>query len=365
VSTTSASGRHERSGSRVRLLRVVPLAIAWSLCIATRADVVSTTGKPPTIDVRITGFRDGQIEYQLSTQRQASNPIEQVDYLQVTNWPLFNLAEKQQRDGHARMAVSNYERLLKQLTEPKPGELDRRQLVRCRFVRSLDQQGQFDRAVEVYLDIIEQEPGLAERLRPARFPAMGSTFLQAAAKLVDAAIARHGNEEIARSLVRWRNSWPAAETKPTATSGPVTTRPSGATPADVARRVAEIQQWVSSGQFDKALRQIDDLLRTSPGAASAEVFFWQGKALLGRSAGGKAEEVDRDRKRAGLAFMRVVIHFPGNALAPQSLFEAGEICRQTGRREQAASLWAELASAYPTATEWTSRARQELAKLKR
>ena len=168
-------------------------------------------GKPPTIDVKITAFAKGQIEYRLSTQREASNPIEEVDYLQVTNWPLFNLAEKQHRDGHTRMAASNYERLLKQLAEPKPGELDRRQLVRCRFVRSLDQQGRFDRAVEVYLDMIEQEPGLAERLRPARFPASGSTFLQAAAKSVDTAIARHGDDEIARSLARWRNSWPAAE----------------------------------------------------------------------------------------------------------------------------------------------------------
>lgn len=365
MSTASTKRKDEWSPPGTRFLRLAPLAMAWAFCGATLADVVSTVGKPPAIGVRVTGFRDGQLEYRLSTDREASNPIEEIDYLQISNWPLFNLAEKQQRDGHMRQAAVSYERLLKQLAEPKPGELDRRQLVRCRLMRSLDQQGRFDRAVEVYLDIVEQMPSLAERLHPVRFPAAGSTFLQAAARLVDEAIRRHGDDEIARSLARWRDSWPAAETKPSATSGPAATQPAGMVTASIARQIGEIRQWVSAGQFDKAIRQADDLLKRSPDAAMADVFFWQGRALLGRAGSAKTEEADRDRKRAGLAFMRVVIHFPGNALAPQSLFEAGEICRQAGQLEQAIELWLEVGRSYPQATEWVSRARQETAKVKK
>lgn len=361
--TTGTSRMPSSARSRRLLAGVAPAVIAWVLCADARADVVGLSGRPPTIDVRIVGFRNGQIEYRLSAERQTSHPIEEIDYLQITNWPLFNLAEKQQRDGHVRQASSNYERLLKQLAEPSPGELDRRQLVRCRLLRVLDQQGRFDQAVEVYLDVIEQEPSLTERLRPTRLPASGSTFLQAALKSVNAAIRRHGDDETARSLARWRDSWRTAQSRPAAgtQAGPAS-QPAGPATADVARRVAEIRQSVDGGRMDEALGQVDALLKASPQAANADIFFWQGKALLGRADSGKTDDADRDRARAGLAFMRVVIHFPGHGLAPQCLFEAAEICRRSGRPEQAAALWSELVRDYPTAAEWVSRARQELEK---
>jgi len=107
------------------------------------------------------------------------------------------------------------------------------------------------------------------------------------------------------------------------------------------------------------------MLKSSPETAIADVFFWQGKALLGRAGDKKTTEADIDRKRAGLAFMRVVIHFPGHALAPQCLYEAGMICRQSGNSEQAAGLWAELVRSYPAATEWVGRARQEMEKTRK
>ena len=329
-----------------------------------RADVVGMTGKPPTIDVQITAFHEGQVEYRISSGREASSPIEEIDYLQITNWPLFSLAEKQQRDGHVRQAALNYERLLKQLAEPKPGQLDRRQLLRCRLMRAMDLQGRFDQAVQVYLDIIEQEPSLAERVRPARYPAPGSTFLQTATKSVNAAIKRHGQDEIARSLTRWRDSWPSTESRSASGSGPAASQPSGVATADTARQLGELQQLIGKGQFDEALKRIDAILKASPGAAGADIFFWQGKALLGRAGKSGSPEADRDRRRAGLAFMRVVIHFPGHALAPQSLYEAGEICRLSGQKSAAAGLWSELIRSYPAAAEWVQRAKKSMETLK-
>lgn len=338
---------------------------AWAMGAApARADVVGVTGKPPTIDVQITAFHDGQLEYRISSGREASNPIEDIDYLQITGWPLFNLAEKQQRDGHVRLASSNYERLLKQLAEPKAGEVDRRQLLRCRLMRAMDLQGRFDQAVEVYLDIIEQDPSLAERVRPTRYPAPGSTFLQSAVKSVNAAIKRHGQDEIARSLIRWRDSWPSTESRPVSASGPAASQPAGTTGADNARRLGEIQQLIDKGRFDAALKGIETILKGAPDAAGADIFFWQGRALSGRAGNARTEEAVRDRKRAGLAFMRVVIHFPGHALAPQSLYEAGEICRLSGQKSAAAGLWSELIRSYPAAAEWVQRAKKSMETLK-
>ncbi|MGQ9649590.1 MAG: tetratricopeptide repeat protein [Phycisphaerae bacterium] len=337
---------------------------AFLVVAATRADVIGVAGRPPTIDVRITAFRGGQIEYRISSGREAAVPVEEIDYLQITNWPLFNLAEKQHSDGHVRQAVANYERLLRQIQAPAQGELDRRQLVRCRLLKALDKQGQFDRTVEVYVEILDQEPDLVERLRPSNLPVAGSTFLQAAAASLDAFIRRHGDEEVARFLRRWRQTWPTTTTRPVSGNGATASQPTGTVSAEVIRQLGEAQQLISRGQFDEALKRIDAIRRTSD-AAIAELFFWQGKALLGRAGVKDTAEAEIDRKRAGLAFMRVVIHFPGHALAPQSLYEAGAICRQSGKSEQAAMLWSELVRSYPAADEWVGRASQELERMRK
>ena len=118
--TLSVSKKH-----RCRVTKTGVVVAALLTVAAARADVVGLAGKPPTIDVKITAFRGGQIEYQISSAREAVGPVEEIDYLQITNWPLFNLAEQQQRDGHVQRATSNYERLLKQTLPPAQGELDR------------------------------------------------------------------------------------------------------------------------------------------------------------------------------------------------------------------------------------------------
>lgn len=337
---------------------------AFLAVAATRADVVGLAGRPPAIDVKIMTFRGGRIEYRISSGREVAAAVEEIDYLQITNWPLFNLAEKQQSDGHVRQAVANYERLLRQTQAPAQGELDRRQLVRCRLLKALDKQGQFDRTVEVYLEILDQEPDLVERLRPSNLPVAGSTFLQAAAASLDAFINRHGDDEVVRFLRRWRQTWPTTTTRPASGNGATASQPAGTVSPEVIRRLGEVQQLISRGQFDEALKRVDAILRTSD-VAIAELFFWQGKALLGRAGGSGTVEAEVDRKRAGLAFMRVVIHFPGHALAPQSLYEAGAICRQSGKSEQAARLWSELVRSYPAADEWVGRASQELERMRK
>ena len=75
--------------------------------------------------------------------------------------------------------------------------------------------------------------------------------------------------------------------------------------------------------------------------------------------------VKQDQRRAGLALMRVAIHFPGHPLAPECLFRAGEICERSGQREQAVGLWSELVETCPTAAPWAARARQGLRRLPR
>ena len=79
--------------------------------------------------------------------------------------------------------------------------MDRALLLRCRLVRAYDLEGRFDRAVEAYLDLIKVMPAVHIRLRPKHMPAAGSTFVVEAGRLIDAATATRGDDEIARSKI--------------------------------------------------------------------------------------------------------------------------------------------------------------------
>jgi TolA-binding protein len=128
-----------------------------------------------------------------------------------------------------------------------------------------------------------------------------------------------------------------------------------------ARKVLALaQRLIKDGRFDQALDRLGTVQTPETADLRAEVFYWQGRALLGRSAGQKAEAARRDQRRAGLAFMRVVIHFPGHRYAAECLYRAGELCRASGQHESAARLWLELIRCHPAAAPWTDRAREAL-----
>jgi len=123
------------------------------------------------------------------------------------------------------------------------------------------------------------------------------------------------------------------------------------------------------------------------------LYYWRGRALQAMAADEKDGDADGGKEsnahtggqaasgtatasgtkaakqatlnRAGLAYMRVVVHFPGHQLASECLYRAGELCRQEGRPQQAKALWTELVAHYPKAkgpdgTVWADKAREEL-----
>ena len=161
---------------------------------------------------QIVELRAGELVCELSTGRQVTRAIADVDYLQITDWPLFNVAEKQQRDGNLRRALTSYEQVLADMqrdpaTRMNDG-LDRHLLTQCRLLRTADASGRFDRAVSLYLTVIEKMPEVLETLRPQRMPAPGSSFWETSRKQIEQAIERHGNDDTARSLRAWLKAWP-------------------------------------------------------------------------------------------------------------------------------------------------------------
>jgi hypothetical protein len=343
------------------------LAVGWFLITSfagaavVRADVVAVQGRPMAVNVRITGLKAGQIAYRLSGGQEVERPIEQVTYLQIAGWDVFNDAEKQQREGGFRQAAGNYEKLLAK-TQEQPGEaLDRTLLVRCRLIRVYDVDGRFDRAVTTYLAVLEKMPEVVETLRPANVPAADSTFMPAALVAVNAAIEKHRGTAAGESLLQWRLTWPGQKPPTPAGGGQPSTAPAVVDPLQALKApLAEIDSLIKGGKGDEVLARVAALRKKVTGPAQADLFYWEGRAYLLKSEKGTGDDAQRDARRAGLAFMRVVIHFPVSRLAPECLYCCGEICKSAGKPEAAASLYAELVHDYPNAAPWADKARQAM-----
>jgi len=333
------------------------------------ADVVASPGQPPSVGVRILSLKDGLLTFRLPGGREVTRPIDQIEYLQIADWPLFNLAEKQMRDGQDRQATLSFEKAAEQLVAagthaPEPPTLDRLALLRCRLVRAYDRQGRFDEAVAVYLALLEgpEGAGFLESARPVRMPAAGSTFLAAAAARVEAVIERHGDGPVARSLRAWRETWPALQ--PASAPASVLAVPA-VEPVAEAQVLQTAERDILAGRFDLALADLDRLLEALPRSRHAEALYWRGRALAERGLrpghdGRSSDNPQADLRRAALAFMRVVIQYPGHARVPECLYRAGEACRAAGSPEEARALWLELTRDHPAAGEWPRRGTESL-----
>jgi tetratricopeptide (TPR) repeat protein len=370
------------------------LFVAFAANSVARADVVSTQGRPIAVGVQITALRDGQLTYRPPTGPQVSRPIEQVRYLQISGWETFNQAEKQQRDGQAALAIAGYEQCLEEVGSVAPavptvgpsssmGSIDRRLLVQCRLARLYDLHGQFDRAVAAYLEALDRMPAVVQTLRPVRLPRTDPAMLRKAADLVDKAISRRDRlDPLAISLEKWRATWPeignakegiqgaTSGSNPSTGRGLITLARAASRPANAEAAfgplLAEVRSFMQSGKYQQALDRIEkgSAPLSAGGLLPAELYYWQGRALMGTADKAPADEAKVNRRRAGLAFMRVVIHWPENPLTAECLYRAGEVCHEESQPDRAKALWTELIQRYPTGAPWLQRARQEMARMR-
>jgi tetratricopeptide (TPR) repeat protein len=321
----------------------------------------------------LTHLAAGELRYHTANGQEVSRPVEQIRYLQITGWDSFNTAEKLQRDGKTSAAVVAYERLLEDAAPG--GGVDRTLLVQCRLVRLHEQLGRFDKAVAAYLAVIARMPECIETLRPTHIPRNDPTMLEKAAELVDAAIARwEPKDPVHISLSAWRATWPGMALNPGQPRPPTqepalsiplpTTRPAAARSAGLPPPAAgALRSLIEAGKHEEAIERIEFLLQTAGRAARGELYYWQARALAVRSMEQAGDESRTDQRRAGLAFMRVVILFPESPLAAECLYRAGELCAAMDQTGRAAGLWMELMTAHPSAGEWVQQARQALARI--
>ncbi len=364
-----------------------------------RADVVKVRDRRPMIGVKIIELNNGRLYYRLHTARVTSQPIERIKYLQVLGWTEFNEGERKQRNSQLHQAINAYRKAIKELSS-SPGwqklnhsednrHLDRRLLAKCRMVGVLDREGQFDAAVKEYLDIVVLMPACLKSLRPTNMPAADSEFLEPAREMVIRAIEQHKKDKIGVALAKWLREWPDGDHEGSSSSStgsvpasqpseknehptlninkpnPPTKSKSG---QEKAKKVAgDIDILVQEKRYEEALRRI--AVRMDKGGRTSDalpvLFYWKGRALAGKSQqSSKAGADEVNVRRSGLAFMRVVIHYPAHALAPECLYRAGLLYRQADQDRKAERLWSELIRRYPEADPWANKAGQGLAEIK-
>lgn len=333
------------------------------------ADVVAARGRQPLVSTQVLRLHEGRLICRGEGGAEIGFPIEQVEYIQITGWQMFDLAEKQRRADDWRRAAVSYERALADLQlEPAAATdtLDRVLLVKCRLVPAWDAQARFDRAVELYLEVVERMPQVGEGLKPSHFPETGSAVLEMAAKQVDAAIQRHGEDDVARMLVRWKSAWPARSTAsaPATAAAPVV----GEVNDGWGVQIRAVADWVQAGRNDQALAKIKEMHTQVSPLRRAELFYWQGRALeamIAAAPGSSRSELESACARAIVAYMRVVVHFPRHPMCAECLYRAAQLCRGAGDREGATGLWSELIAVYPQVRRsdgklWADLAREEL-----
>ncbi len=354
--------------------------VSWILSSAAvsfaRADVVQPAGQSPEVGVKLTGLREGRLYYMSHVDHEVFLPLEQIAYLQVTGWTPFNEAEKQQRADHHREAVRWYQRamdrpfrrvggrLLK--TDSAGDGIDYELLARCRLLRSLDKLGQWDLAVEQYLRIIERMLEGVESLRPANVTPSDAEVIARALSLIDEAVGRHGRDTLAKSLIEWSNGWGGRKRQTESEPAPPESLPHSAPPP--AKEIippaladsTQLESLVAQKRFAEALAMTDALLAKGGGSDQGSLYYWRGRAWHGQSMSEKSPQSEEDRRRAGLAFMRVVILYPDHERAAESLFLAARIRREDGHHGQADQMLRELVTRYPQAQPWLGQAEKIL-----
>ncbi len=322
---------------------VVCLAVLFTADAGAHADEIRTAIGARYASIRIEDVREGRLHFRDVQGRSLNRPVADVGRLEITGWEAFNRAEAFLAERQYRLAVREYEAVLKTVEQAGPDAgrpKHRRELVLARLIAACDGEGRFDRAVECYILLCRTWGADAAGLEPRNVPARESAFFVAAMSRLADAIAEAGRTpagELLRAYEARLKSGPAtqATTRPPVSaplSRPDRPAPNRTTSADAEAEAVQVARWIDAGQFDRARARIDEALRAEPIDRLAPWYYWQGRCLEA------AAKDDADRLRAALAYMRVVVHHPDHARCAECLYRTAMIHLRAGHAQRVPSL---------------------------
>ena len=243
----------------------------------------------------------------------------------------FNRAERSYQQKRYRDAAEKYERCL---VRTRGFWKD---LVRVRHLRARDAAGDFDQAVEAFITIAQTMPDNAEAFMPSNLAGASAASHKRALQLLEDALSKVTDQTVYWQLEALRLM--VLEGTESDLAGEVARdviarlQRSGGPKSRYRLQIIAIRIEVKHGQYHTALSHINEAIQHADNAFLPELLFLKGKCLF------ESAQTRDDFIRAGLAAMRVVIHFPQSRFCAGSMYMAAQVHEKINRPTKAMELY--------------------------
>lgn len=210
-------------------------------------------------------------------------------------------------------------------------------LIQARYLSACDQAGDLDKAVETFIALAQALPEKADHLMPTNIAAAPPDRQTRALALLESAAQRLSTQPAYWHIEALRLSILEATDRADAgreASKIISKLPDGVDEASRHRlEIIAVRIEVKHEQYASALQQIDRLLGTAGEKYVPELLFLKARSLYGL-----ALRRD-DYLRSGLAFMRVVIHYPKSRFCAESMYWSALVHEKIERSQKAMELF--------------------------
>ena len=148
------------------------------------ADTVKLANKPAFRNVVVTDFRDLRLVFRGVSRQYLHKPLDEVEWLTIDGRSDFNSAEQAAATEAWTAAVAHYESALSAADAPWL-----QSLIRVRFLGASQRAGRFDRAVALYVGLLNSGILLPPRYTPANPGPIGSDINRRARTTLETALA--------------------------------------------------------------------------------------------------------------------------------------------------------------------------------
>ncbi len=268
------------------------------MAVVAAGDTVTLVGKPPFNNVQITDYRGGRLVFRGVSREVLRIPIEQVQSLEIDGLEALNAAERAAGSADWATAARHYENAL-----TRTGERWLADLMALRMLEVCDRAGRFDRAVELFVELVDAKGGGTTVRPPKRAGPCGSAENRTARRKLERAIETTRSitaQEIFRKLYFElliaddaedfdRLFPPPAADGRGAAGGSISLAASPLAPAEGNLVRPAVLNALASGEGERALRMVRRML---PYVESAERAPFPGHPAESTGEAGKSADVD-------------------------------------------------------------------------
>ena len=287
--------------------------------------------------VEVITFDGGAVKFRAPDGTLRSAWVDEIRMMVLdrgASWDEFNQAEQFAAVGEYDRAVTRYKRAL--LSAPTDWE----DLIAARAALAFDAGGQADNAVQHWIIALRGGhggPGAAARVFPRTLPSAMNGRVERALRLLETALSADPTEEerallvlLRYEILRRTGDDRTGEAASLAAAARIP--PSARLESLFGVQADAIQRELDRADSDDLPTSIDQAIMYCPETMLSRFLMFKGD-LLARTARSR-----RDLLRASWPFLRVAIHFPRDARAPEGLLKASTALARAGLTEKALEL---------------------------